>query len=195
MIQIIDRRKQLARDQILAEHLADVRYVCPDALRLSPALYVGANPRSKNYWLKELIDNKVAIDVVETLPEYCEWLRKQTWINHVFKYSLLDLSDIGIEKFHEAVIWREGPQYLSPDRLALGIQICERLARRYVVLATPWAVPQKDGLYQGVKNLHPIKAYAYLTPEHFDALGYDVIVRLVDEDQIRAFMFIWKEIK
>lgn len=191
MIQVVDHRKTLTRDQILAEHLADIP---PEALQLSPVLYVGANPRSKNYWLKELIKNKVEIDVVEPQHEYCEWLRKQAWVSDVFEHGLLELDKLPLTKGYGAVIWREGPQYLPPGKFAFGMQICEQMARHYVTVTTPWAAPSETGLYLGVKNLHPIKAYAYLTPQHFDELGYDVTVRLVDEDQIQAFMLAVKEL-
>ncbi len=152
-------------------------------------LYIGANTR-RHHYCPELFAAGNELTVLEVWEPNIAGLKSKEMFRKVILGDVRSLESLALgRRMFDYVMHWHGPEHLPVNEYAEAIRAMERIAKRCVILASPWGVYQQ-GAYGGNEfETHQVSLY----PTDFQDLGY-MTRTLGVPDVIDSNILAWKRL-
>lgn len=133
-------------------------------------LYVGATPWRFQMG-QELAEARYKIFLLEAFKPYARHYQDHPWLHSV---TCMDVREVaravsGVVGVYDVVVWWHGPEHVGKHELQGILEDLEQVARKAVVLASPWGVN-----VQGWTDNNPYEWHrSYLDVKDFADLDYE----------------------
>lgn len=151
-------------------------------------LYVGANPLRFHLGQK-LYGHGHEVTLLEVFEPNADAYRGFRMTPHVVRGDVRDVGELDLpHDRYDAVVWWHGPEHLDRDEIAPALEKLEALARKVVVLASPWGDLPQDAADGNEAEIHRCSLY----PEDYWGWGYEVKAFGVPDSLAHGRLNAWK---
>ena len=156
-------------------------------------LYVGACPQRCDYTsdLRAVGHELTALEAWAENIEGMKATRFWSRFAHVVHGDVREVASVKLpHEIYDFVFWWHGPEHVDCSEVASAVRALEKLARRTMVLGSPWGIAPEGSVYGNPHNTH--RCYLYYL--NYATLGYQVAA-IGPKDRLGGNLLAWKRMK